>query len=216
MGSPKHAFYRSDEEFQAAQARYDEINQLLDKWPDLKLAIESEDQEKFKSALEQINYTDYLMVVRLFYLSKEAEHNMSASFNEMSKTYRELVRTLELKLLIYDCVIIMDTPFILVCTGFLCGAIALSIAIDKRGPLLSFIDNSTLQIYVLALAAGALTTGIMLYAKKRSNLAKSIQKLKEYLASNPKLYEVYGECIASIERKNANVIMKLMNEKPLN
>ncbi len=216
MSSPKHQFYRSDEEFQIARVRYDEINQLLDKWPELKLAIENEDQEKYYSVLEGLSYTDYIMVVRLFKLSKEAERSMAVSFNEMSKTYRELVRTLELKLLFYDCVIIMDTPFVLVCTGILAGALALSIALDKKGSLLSFIDNWSLQVYVLAFAAGALTAGIMLYVRKKSSLAKSIQKLKDYLASNPKLYEVYGECIASTEKKTANTIMKLMNEKPLN
>ncbi len=216
MSSPKHQFYRSDEEFQIARVRYDEINQLLDKWPELKLAIENEDQEKYYSVLEGLSYTDYIMVVRLFKLSKEAERSMAVSFNEMSKTYRELVRTLELKLLFYDCVIIMDTPFVLVCTGILAGALALSIALDKKGSLLSFIDNWSLQVYVLAFAASALTAGIMLYVRKKSSLAKSIQKLKDYLASNPKLYEVYGECIASTEKKTANTIMKLMNEKPLN
>ncbi len=206
----KHPFYISDDEFNVAYKRYNEIQRTLNKWPELKKAIESEDQNLFNSAMANLNYTDYYMVVRLFDLSKDAEHDITASFNEMSKKYHELVKVSELTFLFTDCVIILESPLFFVYASILCAALATSIALGKKGQLLPFIDNGALMTIIWGFAAGAFAAGIFLYSNKRSNLTKIIQKLKDYLASNPKLWEVYDECIASTDAKTAFKIMALM------
>lgn len=209
----KHPFYTSADEFDAAQIRFHEIKGHLKNWPELETAIEQGDQELFHSAMNKLSYTHYCMVARLFDLSKEAEHDMTARFNEMSGTYRDLVKVLEFKLFFYGVVITMESPFILVGTGIIGGVLALSIALGKKGSLLPFIDNRTLMITILCFSFGALVVGTVLYRKKELNITHDIEKLNNILAADPKLYEVYGECIASVEPKIAGTIMKLMKNK---